>query len=214
MPSPSSPPPPAAPNLEADPEAAARASYRALREKVDAFAAAVHTRRAADLACRRGCAGCCRVELSLCAVEAAAVRAHLETLPPDEREALRRRAQRPPEAAPRCVMLGDDDACAIYAARPLVCRTQGLPLRYPEDLIPEASVRGRVPGGAVTWCPLNFPAAAERPPAAADVLDAERVDQALALINRAYTTPSGPGRGDPLARTTLRELAAYEKVIR
>jgi hypothetical protein len=190
----------------------ALASYRALRDKVDAFAAAVHERRAADLACRRGCAGCCRVELSLCAVEAAAVRAHLESLPQEQRGALRARAKGPPsDAAPRCVMLGDDDACGIYAARPLVCRTQGLPLRYPAELIPEASVRGRVQGGAVTWCPLNFTAAAERPPAAAEVLDAERVDQALALINRAYAAPQGE---DPLARTPLRDLAAYEKVIK
>jgi Fe-S-cluster containining protein len=200
--------------------------YAALRDKVDAFAAGVHERRAADLSCRRGCAGCCHVELTVCEVEAAAIRAQLDALDGKTREALRARAASPngngngngngddegddegdedgDGDAPRCVMLGDDDACAIYAARPLVCRSQGLPLRYPAELIPAESLRARSGSGAVTWCPLNFREAASRPPAAADVLDAERVDQALALINRRYAERTGT---DPLARTALRALA-------
>lgn len=181
--------------------------YLALRDKVDVFADGVQQRRAADMLCRRGCAGCCQVELSVCAVEAAAIRAQLDALDEPERAELRARAGAVP-AAPRCVMLGEDDACAIYAARPLVCRSQGLPLRYPAELIPEQSVRARAGAAAVTWCPLNFTEAAQRPPAAADVLDAERVDQALALINRRYTERTA---ADPLERTALRALAATKK---
>jgi Fe-S-cluster containining protein len=177
--------------------------YLALRDRVDAFADGVQQRRAADMQCRRGCAGCCHAELAVCAVEAAAIRAQVGALDEPARAALRARAA-VDTAEPRCVMLGADDACAIYAARPLVCRSQGLPLRYPAELIPEQSVRARAGAGAVTWCPLNFTAAKERPPAAADVLDAERVDQTLALINRRYADRTG---ADPLARVPLRTLA-------
>lgn len=177
--------------------------YLALRDRVDAFADGVQQRRAADMQCRRGCAGCCHAELSVCAVEAAAIREQLDALDEPARAALRARAAVAAQA-PRCVMLGEEDACAIYAARPLVCRSQGLPLRYPAELIPEESVRARAGAGAVTWCPLNFTEAEKRPPAAADVLDAERVDQTLALINRRYAERAGV---DPFARDSLRALA-------
>lgn len=183
------------------------AEYLALRAKVDAFADGVQQRRAADMMCRRGCASCCHAELSVCAVEAAAIRAELDALDTPVRAALHARAGAP-SAAPRCVMLDEDDACVIYAARPLVCRSQGLPLRYPAELIPEESVRARAGAGAVTWCPLNFTDAGQRPPAAADVLDAERVDQALALINRRHAERTG---AEPLSRTSLRALAARKK---
>lgn len=205
------------------------AEYRALRDKIDAFADGVGTRRAADLSCRAGCAACCHVPapLEVSAVESASIARHLAELPAAERAALRRRAalardaqdaaqDAPAEAAPSpCVMLRDDDTCAIYAARPLVCRTQGLPLRYPEDTIPIAAIMARLPAarGALTWCPLNFTA---QPPGAADALDAERADALLALVNQRYVNEDpGSARLSPeerrqaaVARHSLSALAA------
>jgi hypothetical protein len=101
-------------------------------------------------------------------------------------------------------MLEEDGRCAIYPHRPLVCRTQGLPLRYPEGVIPALAVlaRGRDGGDPITWCPLNF---REHPPDAGDVLDAERVDAMLALSDR-------EAGGRPGARTSLRALAAETSV--
>ena len=91
------------------------------------------------------------------------------------------------------------DACAVYAARPLVCRTQGLPLHYPGGVIPGAALlRGL---RDVTCCPLNFQS---QRPSPADILDAERVDQMLALVNLAHARDRGL---DPLARQPLRALA-------
>jgi uncharacterized protein len=189
------------------------AEYRALRSKVDAFAAAVHTRRAADLACRRGCAGCCHVELTVSSVEAAAIAEHFDTLPEAARTRLRARsaaAAPPAPVTPRCVMLDEQDQCAIYAARPLICRTQGLPLSYPRDLVPAEAVLGRLARRgdatqderALTCCPLNFTA---RPPQAADVLDAERVDALLALVNQRYVAGNGQL---PLTRWPLAAIIA------
>ncbi len=67
-----------------------------------------------------------------------------------------------------------DDACAIYPSRPLICRTQGLPLLIEaEDGEQE-----------VVFCPLNFTA-----PDAVDDLDEEHlvpldaINLKLALIN-------------------------------
>lgn len=109
----------------------------------------------------------------------------------------------------RCVMLGDDGRCAVYAARPLVCRSQGLPLAYPNDVVPIEAVRARAGDKALVWCPLNFTA---RPPTGPDLLDAGRLDEALALLNRAFV-----GEGDPLVRIDLRDLvaaAARERTVR
>lgn len=206
------------------------AEYRALRDKIDAFADGVGARRAADLSCRAGCAACCHVpaQLAVSAVESASIARHLADLPAAERDALRHRAAvvqdtardtvqdaRPATEPPPCVMLRGDDTCAIYAARPLVCRTQGLPLRYPEDTIPIAAIMARLPAarGALTWCPLNFTA---QPPGAADALDAERADALLALVNQRYVNEDpGSARLSPeerrraaVARHSLAALAA------
>jgi uncharacterized protein len=193
------------------------AAHRALVEKVDAFSAGVHARRAASMACRPGCSACCQVELTVCDVEAAQVREGLRALDVVARDSLRARLDpaedEPAENGGPCVMLGDDGRCAIYAARPLVCRTQGLPLRYPRDTVPVDAVMGRArgTGDPLTWCPLNFH---DGPPEPVDVLDAERVDAMIAVSNRAYlggmarTRAEEPGRtGDPTRRVALRTLA-------
>jgi hypothetical protein len=173
----------------------AQPDYEAVREKVDAFTSGTAERRRADLACRAGCEACCHVELEVSDVEAEAIRESLAALAPDVRSRLDERARRPSEGA--CVML-ENGRCVVYAARPLVCRTQGHALRYPEGTLDPAAVRAHAASGEVTWCPLNY---VERPPARDDVLDAERVDVLLAMVNRRAST-------DPLRRTSLRALAS------
>jgi uncharacterized protein len=174
-------------------------NYRAILAKVDAFAAAVTERRAGDLACRPGCDACCRVELSVCHLEADAIRRHLKGLPPAVRERLRERAGS--TQGRRCVMLETEGTCAIYDARPTVCRTQGLPLRYPKGFVPEEALAGRLGEDGVTWCMLNFTVDAPEP---RDVLDAERVDLLVGLANQEHCAAHGT---DPLGRVALRVLA-------
>ena len=187
--------------------------YRALVDKVGAFTHAAFERRRADMACRAGCDACCQVWLSVCAVEAAAVRAALSALAPEARARVRARAlyEREREgdasASARCAMLEPDGRCAIYDARPLVCRTQGHALRYPPGFIPELAVRARAQTGEIAHCPLNFVREAPKP---ADVLDAERVDQLLALINHRFALAHGE---DPGRRYTLSDLAAAAPLV-
>lgn len=163
--------------------------HLALRAKVDAFSEGVAARRE-DLTCHAGCSQCCEVELELSDVEAEAMRAGLREISPDVLREI-------DIDGPGCVLLDRATGrCRAYAARPLVCRTQGLPLRYPEGTLPEETVMGQAPGAEITWCPLNF---REAPPEPADVLDAERVDVMLALLNRRASAT-------PLRRTALRAL--------
>jgi hypothetical protein len=186
--------------------------YRALVAKVEGFTAAAFERRKADMACRSGCDGCCHAWLTVSPVEADVVREAVSLLGPEARAELAargRREQAREEAgqAPRCAMLAADGRCDIYAARPLVCRTQGHALRYPSGFVPVEAVRLRGASGEVTHCPLNF---AGRPPEPADVLDAERVDQILALVNHRHALARGIDAG---RRTALSTLAAEADVL-
>jgi Fe-S-cluster containining protein len=163
--------------------------------------------------------------LSVGPVEAEAVRMGLRALPEQARMRVRARGlaarargargERGEEAPgeTRCALLEDDGSCAIYAQRPLVCRSQGQALRYPAGFVPEQAVRLRTKAGDVTWCPLNYN---EAEPRGEDVLDAERVDQILAVVTRRHVALThGPAHVDAAApdeallRIALSDLAAH-----
>ena len=91
----------------------------ALHDEVDARVRPLVARHLDRLQCRLGCTACCIDDLTVYEVEAERIRAHrtdvLESKP------------HPPGA---CAFLDAEGACRIYADRPYVCRTQGLPLRW------------------------------------------------------------------------------------
>jgi Fe-S-cluster containining protein len=109
-----------------------------LHAAVDARAAELAALHGARLQCKRGCSACCVDGITVFAVEAERIRAN-------NKELLARAA---PHPAGACAFLDADGACRIYADRPYVCRTQGLPLRW-LDGEREAELRD--------ICPLNEP---------------------------------------------------------
>lgn len=189
------------------------AEYRALVEKVDEFREAFAARNQANMACGPGCASCCQTWLSVCAVERAALEAGLAALSAEERARIAERGRRElarernGDGAARCAMLDDADRCSVYEHRPLLCRTQGLPLRYPPGVIPAHAVRARIPGGELTHCPLNYTQTAASAPVAERPLDAERVDQLLGLVNLRFARAHG---ADPENRSAISAIAACE----
>lgn len=103
--------------------AAARRALQALHAEVDAASADTARRHRARLACRRGCASCCVDDLHVFEIEADRIReAHPDLL-----------AEGLPAPAGGCAFLDETGACRVYAERPYVCRTQGLPLRWFEE---------------------------------------------------------------------------------
>lgn len=217
------------------------AEYRGLAARIDAFFAAVLSRHSAAMQCQAGCSGCCQDGLSVSAIEASNIRDYLGALPDLMRQAIRQRANRdepptretpaePQGETSRCVFLDEGGRCAIYPVRPLVCRSQGLPLMYAAELVPAAALRFSARDGrAVVCCPLNFAdapvagvpadgqptATAPAPPGGADILDAERIDLLLALLNRRYVSSLAHNQPQTatdaaLARTPLAALARGE----
>jgi uncharacterized protein len=165
-----------------------------LAAKVDAFFARVAERHAADLECGSGCADCCHTRLTVTAVEADAIRAEVAAWPHARSAAL---AATVAAAAPdRCAALDAADRCAIYAARPLVCRSHGAPIRLhdPRGLpvvntappFGGADGRGQAPT-VVQVCPKNFTRGG---PAAADadcILDQTTLSALLLAVDREAT---------------------------
>lgn len=146
----------------------ALAPYRTLVQKVDTFARQVHRLFADRMSCRRGCADCCLLE-SVLPVEAASLELALKALPEAVFEGLGSTAG---SASTNCPLLLDGE-CSIYAARPLICRTHGLPLLIREEK-----------GNSVDVCEKNFVDGGSLPGEA--VLDLEALNAALVMINRRF----------------------------
>jgi Fe-S-cluster containining protein len=100
-----------------DPEALAL-----LHADVDRDARRLHVLHAGRLHCRPGCSSCCVDGLTVFDAEAHRIRSHHAEL----------LAHGTAREAGGCAFLDAEGACRIYADRPYVCRTQGLPLRWIE----------------------------------------------------------------------------------
>ena len=157
---------------------------------MDAFGARVTAQHAAAFACQPGCSSCCYQHLSVLPVEFARLAAAVGALDEEAREALAARLQDVPGRGrddPRCPLLDDEGACRVYAARPLICRTHGLPIQLPDPVQRPGPTSAPDPTSAPRRdvCPLNFtgsPSLGELP--AEDVLDVERLNATLVLIDR------------------------------
>jgi uncharacterized protein len=161
--------------------------YRAVVAKVDDAVNALTQRVQEHLTCKAGCASCCVDGLSVLPVEAAAIAAHAAQVPTSAPA---------PRVAPACAFLDDNGWCRIYAVRPLLCRTHGLPLRM-NTTTPHASLRIV---DDIEVCRLNF---SQRAPRADEALDAQRVMALLTVVNARYVEASGVS----LERVLLRDLA-------
>ena len=103
-----------------------------LTRKVDAFFERVTARHGAAMQCQTGCSDCCHVRLTITGVEAAAIRAHVAAWPIARRRAL----AEPPAHPSHCAALDPAGRCKIYDARPLVCRSHGVPIRLRRGALP------------------------------------------------------------------------------
>ncbi|MBX3192058.1 MAG: YkgJ family cysteine cluster protein [Labilithrix sp.] len=166
----------------------------ALHGAVDELVRPIAQAHGARLSCRSGCSSCCTDGLSVFEIEAAVIARHhadlLENGAPHEEGA--------------CAFLDGEGACTVYAHRPYVCRTQGLPLRWLDD---EALVEAR------DVCPKNL---------ADDGTPLEELAPETCwtlgpfesrLASRQAAVDGGEGRRVPL-RSLFREARRHLTVIR
>lgn len=159
-----------------------------LHALVDQLTAPVVRRHQGHLRCRQGCIGCCQDDLTVFAVEADAI----------ARYAARVGLRHSPGKEGACAFLTPTGACAVYEARPYVCRTQGLPLRWGEQ-----TEAGPVEHRDI--CPEHPMPLTALPAEACWTLGP--VEQRLAEAQRQSQQAAGTAT-DTLQRFSLRELAA------
>ncbi len=167
-------------------------AYFQLRKRVDRHVESVFARCDDQIACKPGCADCCEGGLTLVMVEAVVLGGELG-LPP---ERVHLQAGQPPlrKDGP-CALLDEQDRCLAYPARPIICRSHGVPLLYPDAEDP-------------VGCPLNF---VGRRPHSSAVLDMEKLETALFAVNLDYCRRIGL---HPLSRVAIDRLAALPGMAR
>lgn len=110
--------------------------YRILIQEVELLTADFSSLLREHLRCAPGCSSCCR-RFSVTPLEAALIGEQINSLP---------KLHPSGKAGAHCGFL-IDDLCSIYIHRPLICRTQGLPIGYIDEINERIDV---------SVCPLNF----------------------------------------------------------
>jgi hypothetical protein len=193
--------PPASPASPPSTTPTARERLAALFAKVDAFfdGAAARFPGADGITCHAGCADCCR-RFSMTAVEGEIVSAGLASLPAATRGAIAQRARHGnPDT---CPALEADGRCAVYAFRPVICRTHGLPIRFAAEPVLAAGHR-QLP--VVDACPRNFGGRDLTSLPGDAVLDQTVVSTVLGAIDAARADEAGRPRGE---RVSIEALVA------
>ncbi len=149
-------------------------NYRQLVARIDALCREIEDMLRGQITCSEGCSSCCTA-ITLFPVEAAALQAALETLPAEAADAIRQHVADHAEGE-RCPLLSHH-CCLLYAARPIICRTHGLPITFSEDNEQR-----------VDCCPLNLSESESL--SGSSVIDLDRLNAVLVAVNALYLSQS------------------------
>lgn len=169
-------------------------NYRQLVERVDDLCRRILQAYPEQIVCHKGCDSCCR-HLSLFWVEGVALALALEALPERDAETIRQRARSATPDGP-CPLL-EAGCCLLYAARPLICRTHGLPL-----------LGNRDGERFVDTCPENFKGVKNLPATA--VIDLDLLNVTLATINGLFVSEAFCGDASAEQRISIAESLLLE----
>jgi Fe-S-cluster containining protein len=146
-------------------------NYYQMVSRVDALCQGIQDILSGQITCSRGCSSCCTA-ITLFPVEAAALNAALEALPESRRTEILSHVVAH-AGGERCPLL-EEHSCLLYVARPIICRTHGLPIIYTEGHEQKSDC-----------CPLNL-SEDEQPVSGSAVIDLDRLNTLLVAINALY----------------------------
>lgn len=155
--------------------------YLSLRAEVDSLCKDLTEAHSDHLSCKKGCSSCC-MDFSVFPLEFFAINHFLNRKTPDIAR---------PESEEACPFLVKD-ACTIYDHRPIICRTQGLPLLFTGD-----------EGWELSACELNFTNFDFSEFDTENTFPQDKFNSKLYLINKEYIE-SLPGK--PYGALELLEL--------
>ena len=147
-----------------------KAQYASLVADVDRLIARLSGRLHRFIRCAPGCSSCCRI-FNVFAIEGALIAEAAAAVPAAS------------GVDYTCPLL-QADRCSIYPRRPLICRTQGLPIGYVDESLEQIEVSA---------CPLNF--AEDHPFTHEDLLLLDPFNARLAELNEEYCRAIGIDEG-------------------
>lgn len=157
-------------------------------QEVDNLTSILNKKHQSRLKCVAGCFSCCIDDITVFEVEAEHIKHHYTDLLNYET----------PHPKGYCAFLNDKGECRIYQHRPYVCRTQGLPLRWIEEINKEELYEIR------DICPLNEEGEPIVNLKAEDCWTIGIFEEKLAMIQREYELFSN--NTSQMNRITLRDL--------
>lgn len=179
-------------------------NYKNLLEKIDAFVAGVMQKHHSSFKCAPTCSKCCVSGIKVWRVEADHIRKRFSLL--------ESRVTNDESRKNACCFLNEKNLCAIYEARPMVCRLWGAPLMIPKGREGEWGIRDNATRtrdtGTLICCDLNFRdnLRFEDLPQA-DALSVDIAVTTLAAINHVYCTENGFDAAERIALSALLEEA-------
>lgn len=163
-------------------------NYKLLVARIDALCSDIAKNLAEQITCSAGCSSCC-TSITVFPVEAAAMREKLQSLPKQqEREILQHVLEH--ADGERCPLLLNQ-RCLLYEARPIICRTHGLPIIYTSNNERHSDC-----------CPLNL--TESETISGSNVVDLDKLNTLLVAVNSAYVAQAKGSR--PPLRLTIAQV--------
>ena len=149
-------------------------NYKQLTARVDPLCTTIATTLGEQITCSAGCSSCC-IPITVFPVEAAAMREALNNLPDEQATAIRRHSANHSDDE-RCPLLRNHH-CLLYDARPIICRTHGLPIIFTSE--------GQ---RSSDCCPRNLSGVVSV--TSSSVVDLDTLNTLLVAVNALYLTQS------------------------
>jgi Fe-S-cluster containining protein len=134
-----------------------------LQENASGFFDKILNKYPADMKCKEGCSKCCYTDISIFKVESERIEEWFSSKDVETQKKMRELWSTKNELGACSFLYGDK--CSIYEARPVICRTQGVPLFLATENV-------------LDYCPLNFESG---DPVKEDWLNLERLNTMLSL---------------------------------
>jgi Fe-S-cluster containining protein len=163
-------------------------NYYRMIDRVDVLCRGIQDVLSTRITCSKGCSGCCTA-ITLFPVEAAALNAALEALSEEQQTAIRQYVAEN-SGGERCPLL-EDHCCLLYAARPIICRTHGLPI-----IFTEGNQR------KVDCCPRNL-GEDEHVVSGSAIIDLDKLNTLLVAVNALFISQADVK--NPPERLTIAE---------
>lgn len=170
-------------------------NYDALLARVGARCVEIETALSGHMACRKGCSSCC-LNISLFPVEVLRLRLALDSLDEAQKVSILALASESTDEGP-CPLVDTEGACQLYGARPVICRTHGLPILFADES----------GGRRVDFCPENFKGLESL--SGESMVDLDALNQMLTAVNAQFCEALFGG-APPFERLSISEALQLE----